>query len=1251
MSRFLPPLASVKHDYGIPVPATGQENEFGGQPIALIQDKIPRRMHFAHGTTEARVPTPFSRAYHFYFGLNGGFLLPEAAEQAEAQADLESTSEASKARRELRRRAEGAFRGICALFALRQVLQLSLELRQAASFATNHKKSVLYGMFARHLRNDPHRDIWDSPNYYVLTDRDGSSQVLAGISPLTGFFPAAKALSGMPSVYWYDAATGWHDPGDPNRKEWKDFDERQQPTMRVLLSAWVGEVYRQLAVGARPMQADLLKFGMAQRDIAFLVAEFNNWRSDLNQQCQADAAAGFDSTSVNATVHSIPLPRAQSVSAREVREVPFFTLSCGSGAIPSDVPTVAGKLVVTTQDLLNPRKRLHDSEFGKPIYQNRLAAMSIEGENLGLALGLGGNAIPCGYIYLNKFFTPRLLQVTDKALSREWKTLVAAPVSGASVDQRPAFLFPIEMSALKYLPIETLNEAITLAEASQPGQPAHRLVTLKFGGAEVTQAYGDRAQPNYTVDQSIDPGRFDLRVFPNLRLDEVSEQVLPADSPDRFYFARLRLSPEWATDDKVPEDFLRPIGSNPSIQIDGLDDAGTFQDADGEDGASSGQARFIRFRETPLGFYLKSRGICQLELQRASNPRETHKQWEIAVDFGTSNTCVAYRNPDVGNPEVLKLPMLTTSLLRQPFTGRIRGSNEGMSAALDFFLYAPQEKVLHQLDFFPSQVATRSERAPQPGEETSLKNGMVIFKNFSQMILQDRSIGELLTKFLPPATNHIDRVRPRFRIVQNIKWSDDKWLDVFMNGLRRHVIISAAQQNARVTRLIFSHPKSFSTSKVDLFQTVLENTWQNLGRGPVQPELISESEGVRNYIARASHRDCVVFDIGGGTTDVLAFCGRTPFFQMSFKLAAGLLDRYVIAAHSFRERVILASKEMNADLDIEKRLKELEFHKAATLNDELLAPTLSMVRCQTVWHGILTDVDSVNGGLRRFAEALTQTIYERNGTSAEAKKAIRGFFLSLLVTFGGLAYLGGIMNRGMRMLRAREGQGMENPLEIAFVGNGGKYFELLENRRGDCAKFIEAMFAAGDGHGGQGISCKGVFESGESGSLGGKQSKAAIALGMLLHGSNEGSPVTLEVCNLLGESNFCVGERIFGENDSLEDFYSAVATTDSSGGNAKIEGTDGSVLDRFLSALGDAAPAGFLGDSVTVPGLTDDWIKDVFGAQQVKIAALTRARLQGSAKLWQAETAQKNRRKIALEPVFVAELAALLEVIQTTHAG
>ena len=67
--------------------------------------------------------------------------------------------------------------------------------------------------------------------------------------------------------------------------------------------------------------------------------------------------------------------------------------------------------------------------------------------------------------------------------------------------------------------------------------------------------------------------------------------------------------------------------------------------------------------------------------------------------------------------------------------------------------------------------------------------------------------------------------------------------------------------------------------------------------------------------------------------------------------------------------------------------------------------------------------------------------------------------------------------------------------------------------------------------------------------------------------------------------------------------------------------------------------------------LNDEWDKDIFGAEQAHIIALTRARLQENAKDWQAETGQRSRGEIALEPVFVAELAALLEVIRLTHAG
>ena len=1211
MSRFLPP--------GGPYDPAPQDNDFStGAPEVL--ERIGNAMDVKRAHTHGRIPSPVTRAYMFYANL---FL--RSLGDADDRVDDDVSLQASRGRQALQNDARRTLRGLLATFALRDVLDLDISFK-SVSLRENAADNVSEVLVPALKATPGGERMWNPVQFYTVR-ANGIDSVLAGRSPLTGIYPSATPPSNLAGLYWYayDDERGtaeWYDPTSTVLDDDDQFYIDDQTRLRVqqLMKAWLGNVL----AGVTQSDLEAPNVGMDAHDAQRFLDELRAWRDEL---------------------HNVKVPGDVEVTSEPIADgvrgkpLPFlnYTVRASARDLWSDLPMHNGRLIITHEQIRSETTRLYGRYFGSLRFEDRLEYLPREGDNLGRALGMGERAIPVPFLNIDELFTPNLTLLTAYdpeneergGLSSEWKGL-EVDFSGTT----EYYLIPMDPVILNIMDADTLLDSVS-AKLSNDGR--NYVVRLNFGGTPITKLYDTGSDGKHRVDSAIGRDEFDLRLFPKYDIDAVrhlinghNEDHVPDDvmHVDDMYYARLRLSPQWG--------FRR---TDPfAIREDGVQKG--IQDADveiGDETQRSGQTRstgtavFYSMTEKPDGFYVPDRGFCLLDLKDPRTSGVATTNWSVGIDFGTSNTCIAYRNADEDNaePEILQLPALTTTLLNRPnYNAKFGHVFEGGSAALDFFYnFGGDDADLMSQLYFPTQLLTQ-QNTVESDDEFEIKNGLIYFDNIS---LADPTLLSLIRGF-PQVQKEVAQ---RFNLKQDIKWDKTDWLRVFMHHLRKQVVLAAARQNARVTDLHFSYPKSFDYDFRNRFEGDLDMVWGATTDSELT--LASESEAARDYVVDGYNQH-IIFDIGGGTTDIIAFDSQEPIFQTSFKLAAGQVNEYVLDAPSFRKKFVEAieqrAKRKVLDGEIERGLINRFQQPADSERDREVLLQL--------WLGLLqriTDVDRSNE-----AKLLIRILnYLR--TEADQKDAIQGFFLSNTMLMGGLAYYTG------QLLKIASTGGFGNeafPLSkvtITLTGNGSRLYNMLTDTRYPFSDVMKQLFKAGtqeDLDVDRDIDFEGLFTYNSV-----PAPKVTVALG-LLRNTRHGELRDVPVANIAAEEGYPTpnGETAF--DSSLVDFYQSIVRNRTRFEPPRDVPPN---LTTFLDALGDAMPYGKHRQFKVIPSAHKTWTDELKSDTYRRAVPAIKNRGHDNAQLAEDIEGVAKEDRPALEPLFVAQLVGLMDAIREEYAA
>jgi hypothetical protein len=914
-----------------------------------------------------------------------------------------------------------------------------------------------------------------------------------------------------------------------------------------------------------------------------------------------------------------------------------YASQASTKALIGDLTIFGGRMLVTREQLLDPNVRLYGRTFGRASLAEVAARLPPHGSNLGADLGLGPLQIPIGYLFMDRLFAPRLTLVTERGLSDQWKGL---EINGEY------FLLPFRLEILDLLSPDELL-ASTQGQRDRTGD--HYIISLKFGSVDISQPYSISGPGDYTLDSvTIPPEHLDIRLFPNFDLDSVegspNDNSLPPE--DRRYFARVRVNPLWNFG-IVPfrhdaEQRTVTIQANTEVRL------GPAR-SDAERGVyHPGQVLVFTLDEKPSGFYVEDRGLCLVEFPVAQG---TPAEWEVGVDFGTSNTCVTYRIEDDTAPRVLRFPVLTTTLLREPgYSAEFDGPggttvNEGASALLDFFFnLSNADDGVTPNDYFPTQVVTRHTYVRMDWK-WEYEGGLIHFKN----VFLSPIIRELIDGFPNIDVWGVPRHGKTFRLKQDIKGGHTSWLKVFMRHLRKEVLMAAARERGTVKRFHFSYPNAFNFTQREKFLQVLQEVWNPAGHTEVMVT-VSESEAVRNYLVRnvPNANEYVVFDVSGRTTDVIGFSMHEPIFWTSFKLAADHINRYVVRSSAFRAAFLDAFIE-TVPYTLDHISSRLFREEESTAGQRLL----------TIWLGLLELIEQNDFNGHKIVEILS-VLRRRSGDAVEpGVRAIRGFFLSLSLLFGGLSYYAGLLIRAASEGKF-DGRAFDRRLvELVLTGNGGKFYSMLDHPDAPFDSVMQGMFISGCAARDDvaptsyppdllaQVEFAGLFR------LNGRVApKVIVALGLLSappRGTyGEQRPVPL--ANILGEDGYEIEGKPAKFDADLISFYRGIEPVLRTFTPPDAPPRQ---LVRCLEALNELLPSGMNRGVRVIPRAGNNWHREILNGLYERSKRNIRASVKENATELVRDL-MENRISYAevpaQEPLFIVQLVALLDRIREEFA-
>ena len=1179
--KFLP---TPRPNEGYPINGSGAV--FSENDISLFKD-IATYMDAPSPKTSPRRPTPFSVVWQFAH-------------------DLQRPS-GDKLQRTARRR----FRALIGLLALRKHHGLALELRVSPLFGEAEERYPIVNMFRRHNSCRP-GELFRGKQLVYLTLGD---RVVAGFSPLTLLFPAARCLE-LPDALrppWYSSALGeWLDP----TVEGEQIEGREE----VLGRSVVMENRLRLGIWLRDISSWLNRDGNAQslqlvenyRNL--ILREFDDWINELGQ---------LDGSLQQLVEESIPVKGKPSEEASLLCSLGPFGVTV-DGAAPTDLVKKGGLYLLSRTLLGDPGTRIFGAIRGEHQLAKYWDQAPVCGTHLGDALGLERGereALPIPFLLVDKLFTAELSSVAPAGADtrRGWKV----PSRGADVG---VYLYPFSVNVFEYF---TPEEVVMGTNIEKNGQQYH--VTFRVGsfscGKTFTRESGSPNPKHVDLDAALD-----LRVFPDYDLSSVLYPSLQLPlAEDNCYFSRVRLGDSLAELQIVPllHDGTRVRLASADNEYESLKQGSLQAGAGGQFGPGLRLYQMIRSGRMKLaGFIFGDKGFILAEFQKPGHPGGAEIQPKtIGIDFGTSNTCLASVVTH-GDEQAIVPKAAATCLLSKFFPAPRGQSHEGFSALFDFFFSKDGERALtNQLydgTYFPTQLASRSAFLPGAITVTDAfrpEQALICFQSVSDLFRVEPTVMRSVHRY--EETEKVRDFEPQVNLKDRLKWdsSGGKEGDLFRNlrrifhrHLRLQVVHSIAQSGGYVDGVRASYPRAFTNAMWKNYKAELESIWHGDNTIP-EIKVFTESHAAAAYLTPQPQVDHFLIDVGGGTTDICLFANSQLCLESSFRLAADVIDRQMMALCSRKLRELMVEQlRQHPILGIGAQNKELlDFLAKRFIESSVVEKDFeNAVSERAVFYALLAMLRREgDNGFDLVCSSLSETNLN--------ERSVHTFFTVVALLFGGISYFAGRMYRNRPVVTDSN----HRVIQLSFAGNGSSHLGWLGTLDdGGCKRFLTAMFQAGAG-----------LEVNDTVSIEIlKEPKTAVAIGLVRNKIESISSGRGEVYNGV--------DGAWHTQSDLRSFY--LRGENLVGGWA----FEASELRTALVALSQACGGGAVGGMRISPDATQDWatkLCDNSSAQ--KLSALVGRRLQNCKNEFSNDL-NNSIAGLALEPIMVAEICALLQVLR-----
>lgn len=265
--------------------------------------------------------------------------------------------------------------------------------------------------------------------------------------------------------------------------------------------------------------------------------------------------------------------------------------------------------------------------------------------------------------------------------------------------------------------------------------------------------------------------------------------------------------------------------------------------------------------------------------------------YTFAVDFGTSNTHVAYTSSRNSKPEEFQITAndLQVVMLNKPsedvsLTDYQRLHKRGFGR-----LFAVEN--LLRREFIPLIIGSGGSLYKFPTRTATCES--VDFERQTANLFGNINIGFTIN------TEGVHQEQYKQRYQTDLKWSQTlteagrRRVEAFFMELMLLIKHKVALNNGNVknTKLVWFAPLSFDEFSRNMFQNVWDGVYSSIFKNGMETVCITESAAPYYFltstgtIVPSQDENLFNVDIGGGTTDVLLFTNRKPSHSASFRFA------------------------------------------------------------------------------------------------------------------------------------------------------------------------------------------------------------------------------------------------------------------------------------------------------------------------------------------------------------------------------
>ena len=403
-----------------------------------------------------------------------------------------------------------------------------------------------------------------------------------------------------------------------------------------------------------------------------------------------------------------------------------------------------------------------------------------------------------------------------------------------------------------------------------------------------------------------------------------------------------------------------------------------------------------------------------------------NKKLTFAVDFGTTNTHIEYKNEEQNLfPFEISEGDNTIATLHDPaFLLKDRSFNGTSSSLITDIIpveMIPENINKQKKSFFPTRTALL-ENIPV-GTKSPYS-----FLEYNPALLYEKQ--------------NLD-----YNVITNLKWldeSDEKgkirieaYIESLLLMIRNKILLSGG--NLTSTEVVWFYPLSMSGTRLENFEKRWCKSFREVISTKTFPKSIPEStapfywysqgSGSTNRVKTGTYPAASI-DIGGGTTDIVIFKDDSPKLITSFRFAANAIFGDAFSEYGVADRNGFVQKYKTL---IEQKLEN------NGLND-LLAT------CKTIEKKNKSeDIVAFFFSLKDNKDVQNKTEFDFNELLSEDKALKVVFF----VFYGAIIYHLACIMKAKKFIM---------PRYIAFSGNGSKVLKILSNSNSNLSELAKLIF-------------------------------------------------------------------------------------------------------------------------------------------------------------------------------------------------